>query len=113
MILKRCVQAKNWDKLRNANYVLRFLLEFFTLDDKMYSNLYVSLRLVFPALGHKIFKKNETHQRELFNEAVSKLRDDILREAEEEKDRALKEAEEKAANNLSKAMEDAKAQLVC
>ena len=66
-----------------------------------------------PALGHQIFQKNDSNQKELFDEKITKLKDDLLRRAKEEKDLAIKEVERNAAESLRKAMEEAEAHQVC
>ena len=62
----------------------------------------------FLELGHKVFKKNSANQRDIFNEEISKLRDDLLKKAKEEKEALLSEAREKAHEDLREAMEEAK-----
>ena len=59
------------------------------------------------ALGNKIFEKNETNQKEIFHDEMVKMKENLLKKAEEDKQSALKKAAKKAEKDMAKAMADA------
>ena len=61
----------------------------------------------FSALGNKIFEKNENNQKEIFHEEMVKMKEDLLKKAEEDKQTALTKAAKKAEKDMAKAMAEA------
>ncbi|XP_065071506.1 uncharacterized protein LOC135696150 [Rhopilema esculentum] len=79
-----------------------------SLDDAKIAKTQRATHTDILELGHKIFQKNSASQRDIFNEEISKLRDDLLKKAKEEKEALLSEAREKAHEDLREAMAEAK-----